>query len=46
MYGIFTCMWVIFEVNDGKYSIHGVYGNYCFSGGLELRMGGQVPNRS
>jgi hypothetical protein len=26
MYGIFTCIWVIFGVNVGKYSIHGAYG--------------------
>ena len=27
MYGIFTYIWVIFRANDGKYSIHGAYGN-------------------
>ena len=26
MYGIFTYIWVIYEVNVGKYSIHGAYG--------------------
>ena len=26
MYGIFTCIWVIFRANVGKYSIHGAYG--------------------
>ena len=25
MYGIFTCIWVIFRGNVGKYSIHGAY---------------------
>ena len=27
MYGIFTYIWLIFEVNVGKYSIHGAYGH-------------------
>ena len=27
MYGIFTYIWVIYGVNVGTYSIHGVYGN-------------------
>ena len=26
MYGIFTCIWVIFRANVGKYSIHGASG--------------------
>ena len=26
MYGIFTCIWLIFMVNVGKYTIHGWYG--------------------
>ena len=28
MYGIFSYIWVIYEVNVGKYSIHGAYGCY------------------
>ena len=31
MYGIFTYIWVIFEVNVGKYSIHGSYGVYLWT---------------
>ena len=30
MYGILTYIWVIFEVNVGKYSIHGSYGMACW----------------
>ena len=26
MYSIFTYIWAIYGVNDGKYSIHGAYG--------------------
>ena len=26
MYGIFTYIWAIYGVNDGKYSVHGAYG--------------------
>jgi len=26
MYGIFTCIWFIFTVDVGKYTIHGWYG--------------------
>ena len=29
MYGIFTCIWLMFMVNVGKYTIHGCYGLYC-----------------
>ena len=30
MYGIFTYIWAIYGVNDGKYSIHGAYGIYIY----------------
>ena len=33
MYGIFTCIWWIFLVNVGNYTIHGCYG-------LEFRVQG------
>ena len=26
LYGIFTYIWLIFMVNEGKYTIHGSYG--------------------
>ena len=28
-YGIFTYIWLIFMVNVGKYTIHGLFGNEC-----------------
>ena len=31
MYGLFTYIWLIFMVNVGKYTIHGLYG-YFFGG--------------
>jgi hypothetical protein len=31
MYGIFTYIWAIYGVNDGKYSVHGAYGIYIYT---------------
>ena len=49
-YGIFTHIWVIIEVNDGKYSIHGAYGiervNAIFGwvGQVDWKEAAQVEN--
>ena len=31
MYGVFTYIWLIFMENVGKYTMHGWYGNACFT---------------
>ena len=36
MYGIFTCILVIFRANAGKYSIHGAYGVPPWIGHLHI----------
>ena len=38
MYGIFTYIWLIFMVNVGKYTIHGLFGI-----GIEKKLGGDLP---
>ena len=48
MYGIFTYIWLIFMVNVGKYTIHGLFGNtiwprHLFSYAVNLKRWNKCP---